>query len=302
MSPREKRTTRRRSVPRSVLPADIRVQNRVLAFFLSLSLLFLSGCTYLFFKPGKEFVSDAATQLHAPEDVYFSSADGVMLHGWFFKARGTAQGTILVCHGNVENVSTHVKSDLWLIDAGYDLFIFDYRGYGRSEGTAEVKGVNLDAAAALETLLARLPPGEKVIVFGKSLGGAVAVYTVANSPHKDRVEALVLDSAFSSYRRIAREKIADSILGWPLQYPLSLLVNNRYSPEDNIKKLSPVPVLIIHGSEDEIVPQHHSRILYDAALEPKELWELSLRGHVKAGTDEATRTKLLNYLGSLPGK
>ena len=77
-------------------------------------------------------------------------------------------------------MSTHVKLDLWLVDAGYNVFIFDYRGYGRSEGSPDVKGINLDAEAALETLLART--AGKVIVFGKSLGGAVAVYTVANSP------------------------------------------------------------------------------------------------------------------------
>jgi len=155
----------------------------------------------------------------------------------------------------VENLSTHVKLDLWLIDAGYNLFIF-----------------------------------------GKSLGGAVAVYTVANSPHKDRVKALVLDSPFSSYRRIAREKIADSIIGWPFQYPLSRLINDDFSPMKFIRKIAPVPVVIIHGNHDGIVPEHHGRILYDAALPPKELWELSIPGHVRAQADEGTRKKLLDYL------
>ncbi len=261
-----------------------------------------SGCTNLFFEPGRQFINDPATQQHSPADVFFKSPDGLTLHGWYFRARGEERGSILVCHGNVENISTHVKLDLWLIDAGYNLFIFDYRGYGRSEGEPTVKGINLDAEAALETLLNTLPRDRKdgVIVFGKSLGGAVAVYTVANSPYKDRVKALILDSAFSSYRRIAREKVAESVIGWPFQYPLSYLVDNRYSPEDNIAKVSPVPVLIMHGAQDEVVPEHHGRILYDAALPPKQFWEVAVPGHVKSQADPAIKAKLLSYLESLP--
>ena len=258
--------------------------------------LCLACCTSLFFKPGRDFVYDPATVQLSPQDVYFKSADNVKLHGWYFQARGHERGTILVCHGNVENISTHVKLDLWLVDAGYNLFIFDYRGYGRSEGSPDVKGINRDAEAALETLLIRVPG--RVIVFGKSLGGAVAVYTVANSPCRDRVKGVILEGTFSSYRMIAREKIAESIIGWPLQYPLSFLVSDDCSPVDFIARLSPIPVLIMQGKADPIVPEHHGRILYDAAAEPKQYWPLNL-GHVKSWTDPATRERLLEYLERL---
>jgi len=263
---------------------------------MALAALLLAGCTRLFFRPGREFENDPATMRHAPEDVYFTSADKVKLHGWYIAARGQERGTILVCHGNVENISTHVKLDLWLVDAGYNLFIFDYRGYGRSEGSPDVKGINRDAEAALETLLARKPG--RVIVFGKSLGGAVAVNTVANSPYRRSVKGVILEGTFASYRMIAREKIAGSIIGWPLQYPLSLLVSDDCSPVDYIKRLAPIPVLIMHGRDDAIVPQHHGKILCEAAAEPKQYWELS-PGHVKSWTDAATRERLLAYLDRL---
>jgi uncharacterized protein len=228
------------------------------------------------------------------------SSDGLTLHGWYFRAK-EERGTILICHGNVENLSTHVKLDLWLIDAGYNLFIFDYRGYGRSEGRPDVQGINRDAEAALETLLFTLPRAQRdnIVVFGKSLGGAVAVYTVANSPHKKRVKALILDSTFSSYRGIAREKIAGSVFGWPFQYPLSWLINDDFSPIKFIKGVAPVPVVIIYGKNDDIVPGHHSFMLYDAALLPKDIWENAVPGHVKAQEDEGTRKKLLDYLFTL---
>ena len=110
---------------------------------------------------------------------------------------------------------------------------------------------------------------------------------------------LILDSGFSSYRSIAREKIAESVIGWPFQYPLSILINDDFSPVDCISKVAPIPVLIMHGQQDEIVPEHHSRILYEAALQPKELWELAIQGHVKSGTEETTRKRLLGYLARL---
>ena len=264
-------------------------------------LLFSTGCTRLFFKPGNLFVNDPATQRLSPEEVRFTSADGVKLYGWYF-TRPEARGTILVCHGNVENLSTHVKLDLWLVEAGYNLFIFDYRGYGRSGGEPDVKGVHLDAEAALETLIFRLPhPGnDRIIVFGKSLGGAIATNMVSTSSYKDRVKAVILDSVFSGYRTIAREKVADSIVGWPFQYPLSFLVNDDYSPLKNIKDIAPILLLIVYGTDDRIVPGHHGRLLYDAAREPKELWVSTVPGHVRSFSDAAFREKLQNYLASLP--
>jgi fermentation-respiration switch protein FrsA (DUF1100 family) len=288
--------------PASAFSARIRVIALPLAFIVLAS---LAGCMRVFFKPGKHLVEDAEVRQYAPEEVFFKSRDGLNLSGWFFKARGRERGTILVCHGNVQNMGTHVKLDLWLIDAGYNLFIFDYRGYGRSEGEPDVQGINLDAETALETLLARFPKEGRdgVIVFGKSLGGAVAVYMVATSPYKDRVRALVLDSAFSSYRMIAREKIADSVIGWPFQYPLSYLVNDEYSAVKYIARVSPVPLVIIAGQSDPIVPLHHGRILYEAALPPKQFWEVNLPGHVRSQADETTRRKLLSFfegLGKLP--
>jgi fermentation-respiration switch protein FrsA (DUF1100 family) len=264
-------------------------------------LLFFSGCTRLFFDPGNQFVNDPATQRLSPEEVHFASSDGVDLYGWYFR-RPAARGTILVCHGNVENISTHVKLDLWLVEAGYSLFIFDYRGYGRSGGRPDVKGIHLDAEAALETLITRLPhPGnDRIIVIGKSLGGAIATHLVATSPYKGRVKALVLDSVFSDYRTIAREKIADSIIGWPFQYPLSFLVNDDYSPLKNIRNIAPVPLLIVYGIDDRTVPGHHGRLLYETAAEPKQVWVSSLPGHVRSFSDAAFREKLLNYLAALP--
>ncbi len=279
----------------------------VFSFLLILCAVF-AGCTHIsirpinfFFKHTKQFSDKPHLQQYAPQDVWFKSADGLRLHGWYFRAK-EEKGTILICHGYFENISVHAEHDLWLIDAGYNLFIFDYRGYGRSHGTPGIEGVHLDTEAALEMLVFKLPREKQgaIIVFGKSLGGAIAVYAVAKSCYKGRVKALILDSTFSSYRGIAREMIAASIIGWPFQYPLSFLVNDDYSPVKFIKDVSPVPVVIIHGTNDNSAPIHHGRALYDAALPPKTFWVSRIPGHLVAHVDEKIKKKLLDFFESLP--
>jgi len=268
-------------------------------FSLLLIFLLCTGCTSLFFYPSRQFADNPTARLFAPCDVWFKSLDGVVLHGWFFDAGPGARGTVLVLHGNAQNLSTHVNSVLWLVKEGFNLFIFDYRGYGKSAGSPGIKGVHLDAQAALMTLLTM--PGvdnKRVVILGQSLGGAIAVYTVANFSRKERIAALVIDSAFSSYRGIARDKPAEHCITRPFQYPLTFFFNDYYSPVRWIRKVSPVPVLILHGEEDPVVPIRHGRALYEAAVQPKELWETAPPGHIQAFADEGVREKLVKYLAA----
>jgi len=260
-------------------------------------LMTATGCSSLFFYPQKAHFDNPALKSVSYEDVYFMTSDGLRLHGWYLKAKDKSRGTVLQLHGNAENISSHVNSVLWLTLEGYDVFTFDYRGYGRSEGSPTQDGVHRDAQSALETVLT-LPDinKERLFVLGQSLGGAIAVYAVANSQHKNHVKALILDSAFSSYRDIAREKLAQFMLTWPFQYPLSLLFNDDYSPVKWIRTVHPLPVLIIQGDQDTIVPVHHASILYGTALDPKELWVVNGVGHIQAFSVKDIRNKFLEYL------
>ncbi len=259
----------------------------------------LAGCSGLFFQPLREHRPSPAVEAAAPEDVWVRAPDGVRLHGWILEPARTPRSTLVFFHGNAGNVSTHASAVLWLVERGHRAVIFDYRGYGRSEGTPDIRGVHTDAAAVLAWVLARDDlSAVPVWVLGQSLGGAVAVYTVATSPRKDRVRLLVIDSAFAGYRRIFREKLARTVLLWPLQGPLSRSVDDGYSPERWIARVAPVPVLILHGERDRIVPVEHARTLFRLAREPKGLWIVRDAGHIGAFADPDLRRALLDLLAA----
>jgi uncharacterized protein len=265
-------------------------------FMVLLLLLASTGCSGFFFHPSREVQEGPAVKLFPHRDIVFQASDGMVLHGWYFPAERAA-GSILVLHGNAQNLSTHVNSMLWLLKEGFNIFIIDYRGYGWSGGEPDLDGVHKDADAALEKLFT-LPETDpdRVVVLGQSLGGSIAVYTVTHSRHKDRIRALVIDSAFSSYRSIAREKLGSFWLTWLFQYPLSWTVSDDYSAVQWIGKVSPVPVLLLHGLDDPVVPTHHGRLLLDAAREPKGLWLTARPGHVQSFGDEELRKQFVRYL------
>jgi hypothetical protein len=236
------------------------------------------------------------------QDVRFESEDGVRLHGWLLSPRDRVSlGTILFLHGNAENISTHVRSVLWLVQEGYTVFAFDYRGYGWSGGEApDIPGVHRDARAALSKILT-LPgvSADRLVVFGQSLGAAIAVHTVATASPSRRPRALILDSPFTGYRRIVRDKLSSLIVTWPFAWPASRFFDDEYSPERWIGKIGPVPVIVIHGTADRVVPYAHGKELYDLASEPKGIWTVEGGGHTTALRNPEVRDQFLAFLASV---
>lgn len=258
---------------------------------------FLAGCTSVFFQPQNiQYLTPDKIGL-AYEDVYFNSSDGLMLYGWFLPAQGKAKGTVLFLHGNAENISTHIASVYWLPAQHYNVFLPDYRGYGGSEGSPSLEGVQDDINSAMSYLLHRTDiDSERIVILAQSLGGASAIYNVSHSPYRTKIKALISESAFSDYRVITREKLASFWLTWPLQWPLSLTIENDYSPLPVVDKISPIPLLIIHGDKDQIIPLSHGQALFAAAGQPKEMWIVPNGGHIGALRYKEYQARLLEYL------
>lgn len=263
--------------------------------------LFLAGCTGVFFQPYKQLVRSPNQIGLAFEDVWFEADDDVRLHGWYLPAVGKACGSILFLHGNAENISTHIGSVYWMPARGFNVFMPDYRGYGLSEGRPSLSGIEADIHAATRYLLGRAKEdGRPIAIFGQSLGGAAVIYYAAHTSYKSDIRALVIESAFASHRDIAREKLAGFWLTWPLSWPLSFTISDTYSPLAAVPNVSPIPLLLVYGDRDTIVPISHGERLYQTAQEPKEFWRMEGVGHIGAFhiPHESNRDRLVAYLRS----
>lgn len=192
------------------------------------------------------------------EDVWFESEDGVRLHGWYLR-REQPRAVVLFCHGNAGNITPLAESLAILRERhGLSAMTFDYRGYGRSEGTPTEDGILADARAARKWLAAREGIRETdIVLMGRSLGGAVAVDLAAN----DGARGLVLASTFTSLPEVAKEHAP-----W---LPAKLLMTMRLNSLSKIGRYCG-PVLISHGDADEVVPFDHGKALFEAALQPKQ--------------------------------
>lgn len=200
------------------------------------------------------------------EDVYFTTIDGVKLHGWFVP--GESEVTWLWFHGNAGNISHRLDNLNILRDQlGVSVFIFDYRGYGLSEGQVSEDGIYLDAEAALAYLRSRQDVDRgKMVFFGRSLGGAVAVDLAS----RRRPHALILESPFTSISDMAKRVV-------PL-VPIGALLRTKFDSLSKIDGIS-APLLILHGDRDEVVPIELGQQLYEAANEPKEFYTIPGAGH-----------------------
>lgn len=267
---------------------------------LSIMSLFITGCESLFFYPEKELIITPHISKYSPQDIYFLTTDGLKLHGWLFTKETNNKGIILHLHGNAENISTHINSIIWLFDEGFNIFTFDYRGYGKSEGKPTIHGIHLDANAALEKIIQLQEiHRNRIFVLGQSLGASVAVYTVATSKYKSQIKAVILDSPFASYRKIVKEKASEFALVQPLSYVLQFLIPEKYSPDIWIEKLPPAATFIIHGEKDRIIDPYHSLILFKKAAGIKELIIVPGADHIQGFASIEVRKRLIEFLNSI---
>jgi alpha-beta hydrolase superfamily lysophospholipase len=265
---------------------------------LLVSILFLSGCSNFLFVPTKSFplTPDGAELLY--EDQYIETEDGIKLHGWKIFADEKTAGNILFFHGNGDNVSTQLPNTFWLAKQGYDLYLYDYRGYGQSQGEPDLDDTISDMELMIGRAVQQLPEDEKLIVMGHSLGGSMAIYAVAHSAYRDKIEALITVEAFSDYHHITQDVLSKSWLFWAFQWPLSFTVSNAYSPLDSIALVSPTPVCIIHSENDEMIDMYHAERLFEAAKQPK-IIRLIDANHSNVFISRENRQVLFDYLKTL---
>jgi uncharacterized protein len=216
--------------------------------------------------PIRQIREDPGTIGLSYQDVSLNTEDGVRVHGWFIPCEG-ARRTVLIFHGNAGNIGDRLSYIELFHELDTHVFIIDYRGYGKSEGKPFEEGLYRDATAAFSWWAKeRQPAGEKLILFGESLGGAVAVNLAA----RVAPAGLILQSTFTSAKDMAKTNIL-----FRLMFPLT---NVRFDSATDIVRVA-CPKLVIHGTRDEIVPYRMGEILYERMASPKWFYSVPEAGH-----------------------
>ncbi|HWI57461.1 MAG TPA: alpha/beta hydrolase, partial [Bacillota bacterium] len=216
------------------------------------------------YHPHRDLIASGAELGRPFEDVRFKAKDGVELHGWFFPAHPhapRADQVILMCHGNAGNISHRLDTCQALLETGVNVFVFDYRGYGRSQGRPSEEGTYCDAQAAYQWLQQKGFSGRDIITFGESLGGGIA----SELALRETLAGLVLQSTFTSIPDIGSE-----LFPW---LPVRWLATIEYATSRRLPRLQ-LPVLVMHSRTDDLIGFHHGEKNFALANDPKLFWEL----------------------------
>jgi len=247
----------------------VRIKRMIFVIFISLVLgyLVILGLVYIrqdsmIYYPVREISNTPGDIGLNFEEVTLKTKDGVTISAWYIPTRHE-RGVVLFCHGNAGNISHRLDSIRIFHDLKLSVLIFDYRGYGKSEGSPTEEGTYLDAESAWNYLVnIKHTSPEKIILFGRSLGSAVAAEIALNH----RAGALIIESGFTSIPDFGRKFFP--------YLPVRLIARYHYSTIDKVNKIG-IPKLFIHSPQDEVIPFEHGVSLFEKAIEPKEFLRIT---------------------------
>lgn len=231
-----------------------------------------SGCTSIIYQPDKFLHAHPEQYKVKFEPFTISSLDGTTLSAWKLFSKTKAKNLVLFYHGNAQNLTSHWVALSWLTNHATDIIIFDYRGYGLSEGSPNPKGVSEDGLAFLNYAHEEFKKGgyQKFVIYTQSLGGAIALRSLEDFSHRKDISLLVLDSTFLSPRLVARDKT---------NFLFSYLISNDFTADPKLSHIT-MPVVSIHSKQDSIISYKLGKELYEALPSPnKEFWTVEAPGH-----------------------
>ncbi len=243
----------------------------IIKFILSLALFYVTAMAAIYFAqtlfiylpetPTRNLEASPTDIDLLYDNVFLTTKDQIKIHAWHIPA-SQAEKTILFMHGNAGNISHRLETIQIYNQLGFNILIFDYRGYGESGGKPSERGTYLDAISAWDYLIKeKNVRAENIIVVGRSLGGGVASELAKNVTPA----MLILESTFSSMSDISKEH-------YPFM-PTNLIVKHKYNTVNKLKEIS-CPIVVVHSKDDELIPFSHGQLIYDYANSPKYFIEL----------------------------
>jgi alpha-beta hydrolase superfamily lysophospholipase len=237
-------------------------------FKIFILLTMLTSCTSVIYQPDRYLHADPHAFGINFKEYYVRSYDGTRLLVWELKSKTPhPENLVLMFHGNAENLSSHVFNLAWMVDKNTDVMIFDYRGYGLSEGSPSPKGVLEDGMRMLQIAGDKyLAEGYKhLIVYAQSLGGAIALRALEEISWRSKISLLVLDSTFRSPQDVARTKL-HGLFWW--------LISSEFTADERLSHLT-MPLLVIHSKNDPVIPFKLGEDIFNKApSKNKTFWKL----------------------------
>lgn len=252
---------------------------------LILFLLITSSCSHLFYQPDSILYTDKQKIQKYFKEIEIPGPEGKII-AWSFsnpdlKSDQKKPVHLVFFHGNAQNVSSHFYSLFWILERGYDFTIFDYPGYGGSEGESTRESTTKTGIEVIKWAQQSFPH-KKIFVFGQSLGGNVAIYSASKILPDPQICGLGVDSSYLSYHTVARRILAGNWLTWLFQPIAYLFVSNSFSASEGIKNLNFTPILVMHGNKDFVVDIENGRDIFKAASQPKTFIEVEGGNHINA--------------------
>ncbi len=250
---------------------------------ITLIMIFSSSyCTdYFVYYPSKQlYLHPRELQLNYREG-YIYGADKNRIYFWYFPTQHSQPlATVVQFHGNAQNMTSHYTSLIWLLKHGYNFFTFDYRGYGKSEEKAGSKGIIADAKIVIKWLQKKSTQQKvPLLLYGQSLGGVILAHALGNLTDHKNIAAVILEGSFSSFKAVGKSTLNRGLFP-PLGYISYLLMSDRYGSRKALPRLTPLPVIVIHGDQDQVIPLCFGEELYSLAQEPKKFLLIPGGGHI----------------------
>lgn len=245
-----------------------RIKRMIYLLLIGLVLGYLVLVSFVYLRQGKMLYYPIKDISETPgniglnfEDIVLTTKDNITISAWYIPAENE-RGVVLFCHGNAGNISHRLDSISIFHELGLSVFIFDYRGYGKSSGHPTEEGTYIDAEAAWDYLVnARGYQPERILLFGQSLGSAIAAETAL----RRKAKALIIESGFTSVPDLGARLFP--------YLPVKIISRFRYSTIDKVRNIS-IPKLFIHSPQDEIIPFKYGLTLFKNATEPKEFLQI----------------------------